>query len=444
MLHEVRLPEITRERLTDVVVLQLWLLFYAASKTGLGNADKQACAEKLDNCPRFRGRGHEIIGWIWNAPTKRLGYLNTFASDSTGTQAEKHEWIQQLSREIISLLKEARGSIVPLDKSTATSWQITAAEFFVSFYENILRQSPNPKARVVGFPRYIFSDSRDCQFGAQEFLRAFRNENKANLTICPACDEAPHSINAGNVCTNTGDRKIEADIDHYLPKETYPHLACHPYNLVPNCLTCNQRKKRNKDPLCRRGSDTNSRRHLEEIYQIYREKGLAETTYLKIDFGDSFDAPHIIGLIPKNGCSVRESLSVHQEIYQIPDGWQEPSETQEELLFNNVRNFLDSHDSPFDSPDVIDWLDAYLSEILRECGRKAYTILRTWLLVSHINEAASIFDASGNKIGNTAFLKELELQCEIQDPTFSIQLLSKQSIRNRIQQARTWREAQVI
>jgi hypothetical protein len=217
-------------------------------------------------------------------------------------------------------------------------------------------------------------------------------------------------------------------------------LACHPYNLVPTCLVCNQRKKRDKDPLSKSISGISIRRNLGDIYRLYREEGIAKNAYLEIDFNNSYQSPTIIGLNPRNGYNIRENISTLREIYQIPDGWQEPSEKEAENLFRRLQNFLDSKDSPFDSLEVIDWLDYYLCGILEEWGHQAYAVLTTWLLVQHIREALSVFDSSGKRVGRSAFLEELETLCEEQNPTCSTQLLSKPTVRDRIQKARNWRQ----
>jgi hypothetical protein len=65
----------------------------------------------------------------------------------------------------------------------------------------------------------------------------------------------------------------------------------------------------------------------------------------------------------------------------------------------------------------------------RSGGHQEYAVLRTWLLVKHIHEAASKFDSTGRKVGNTAFLQELEAVCGVQNLTCSTQLLSKPSIK---------------
>jgi hypothetical protein len=270
--------------------------------------------------------------WIWKASEARLGPLKKLAEDSTVTAYHKKKGIQRLARDVFGLLKSADGSIDPFE----------GTERGKLLYQNLYKllrgraqavsknfsSSPKLNRSVVGFPSYIFSDPHATQFGAQEFLRLFLEENKSELTICPACDEVPYSISAGKIYINTGDKKIEADIDHYLPKTSYPHLSCHPFNLVPTCPFCNQRKKRDKDPLAKNVSGISSRRNLNEIYQLYREEGSVNNTYLEINFSDSYKTPQIVELIPKSGCNLREILPSIREIYQIPDGWQEPSEKQ--------------------------------------------------------------------------------------------------------------------
>ncbi|MGG6239653.1 hypothetical protein ACQ4N7_13590 [Nodosilinea sp. AN01ver1] len=447
MLHEVRLPQVTLERLTDVVVLQTWLLFYAASKTSLNSSDKSDCARKLDKCPRFVGRGAQIADWIWNAEA-RLKPLREFSQSTEVSPFAKKNCIQRLSRDIFGLLNGTRFNISPFDGTD--DWQVAIADFFKYFYTGVLRETPKISKIpfkisqvTAGFPDYIFSDPLATRFGAQEFLRAFQKENKTNLTICPACDEAPYSISAGSVYVVLDDRKIEADIDHYLPKHLYPHLACHPYNLVPTCLPCNQRKKKTEDPLRTNQAGTSRSRSLADIHKPYRDGGLGQNTYLEIDLSNSFKEPIILSLQERNGHILQEAISVLGDVYGIPEGWQDTCDTQAELLFNDLYYLLDTHDSPFNSPEIIDWLDEYLYKLLTKWGREGYAILRTWLLVSYILETIAVFDQSGNKIGTTPLLQELEVLCGIQDTDSSSRLLSKSSIRQRIQDARSWREQQI-
>lgn len=439
MLHEVLLPQRTEECLTDIVYLQIWLLLFAASKTTLdatkGSADQHECATKLDKCPRFLGRGSEIAAWIWGAEKTRSGRLKEFAQDSSGSPIEKQKWLQKKSREITILLKRPKGPLEPFYPKNALSWQIKAADFFISFYEEVLRQNTNKKyvspfksdKTTVGFPAVILPASKATQFGAQEFLQEFKSTNKNFLVVCPACDESVYAISAGWQLTNKGGTKIFADIDHYLPKSVYPHLACHPYNLIPACQVCNERKKLNEDPL---GHYPN-RRNLEEIFQIYRELGLAHNTLLEIDVSSYPTPSTILKLEPFSGYPSRQCLTVLRDIYRIPDGWQEAIETRENSLFKRLVTHCMVGSFSFASDQIINGLTEFLLDLFDEWGRTTYAILEAWLLTAHINESKRVFDA-GQRNGDTHFLISLEKGCQEKQAKPLKQRLASSSILERV------------
>lgn len=76
-----------------------------------------------------------------------------------------------------------------------------------------------------------------------------RNEYGERLTtgnnyyICPYCKR--NYINV--IVSENKQRKIKPDLDHFYPKSLYPFLAVTLSNLIPSCLTCNQRCKGNID-----------------------------------------------------------------------------------------------------------------------------------------------------------------------------------------------------
>ena len=286
MIHNVHLPALTLERLTDVVVLQIWLLFYAASNSTLDQID---CGDRLNRCHRFRGRGDKIARWIWQAPESRLKPLQYFAQDPTPI-IDKRKWVKRLACEAFRLLKKPNGTLEALDNKTRTPWQKVASDFLIGFYENVLREAGSPRKTNPGFPAYIFSGNNPSSFGAQDFLTAFQAANPT-LFICPACDESKYSTKAGS---------IKTDIDHYLPKSKYPHLACHPYNLVPSCPACNQRIKKTSDPLTCQKTSLGTRRKLEDIFCLYRESGLWNKTYLEVS-PKSQNIPTEIGSLKAKG-----------------------------------------------------------------------------------------------------------------------------------------------
>lgn len=436
MIHEVRLPSLTCERLTDVVVLQLWLLFYAASRQTLDQSD---CATHLNRCPRFRGRGEQIAKWVWRASESRLKPLQDFALDPAPI-ADKRKWVKRLACEAFMILRQPMGTLKPFDNKIATSWQQAGADFLIAFYEKVLREAPSPTKKEAGFPAYIFSGVNPASFGAQEFLKEFKEKNKEHLSICPACDESPYSTQVGKITTDTKNGRITADIDHYLPKHRYPHLACHPYNLVPSCLPCNQRIKKGNDPLTCNIPNQGSRR-LEDIFMPYRESGLGKQTYLEIELGSKLHSARLGQLQPKQNLDLREKIDAFQETYSIPDRWSGRIDTIDESLFNDLRHFLDAQAASFNEPQIIDWLDYYLHKLLFEdCGKKADSIVMTWLLIAHIDEANLTFNNySGSKQKLSALLQELELLCGEQDDPMPSPRLSKASVRERIEKARNFR-----
>jgi hypothetical protein len=73
----------------------------------------------------------------------------------------------------------------------------------------------------------------------RSFKDAFWTAN-AELHACPACDRDK---------PDEGSRGDMSDADHFFPISRYPFLSIHPRNLVPVCPECNQRAKKDRDPI---------------------------------------------------------------------------------------------------------------------------------------------------------------------------------------------------
>ncbi|MEC4816404.1 MAG: hypothetical protein SAK29_24525 [Scytonema sp. PMC 1069.18] len=401
MIHNVDLPALTRERLTDVVVLQIWLLFYAASNSTLDQTD---CGDRLNRCHRFRGRGDKIAKWIWQASESRLKPLQDFAQDPTPS-TDKRKWVKRLAYEAFRLLKKPNGTLEALDNQTITPWQKAASDFLIGFYENVLRAAGSPRKRNPGFPAYIFSGNNPSSFGAQDFLKAFQAKNRT-LSICPACDEAKYSTKAGD---------IKTDIDHYLPKSKYPHLACHPYNLVPSCLACNQRIKKTSDPLICQRVNTGTRRKLEDIFCLYRDSGLWDTTYLEVTLKNQNNPTQIGSLKPKRGLNLSDRIDAFQETYRIPERWSEQVNEIEDEIYRNIEKLLDVfHFSFEDLQTLLDCFDYSLgTEYIEKRGQNSFSVARAWLLAALINEVEEVVQASSSSQPKSpALLEELKDRLE--------------------------------
>ncbi len=350
MIHQVRLPDKTLSRLTDIVMLQMSLLFYAVSKPELGDA---SCAKYLDGLKRFQGRGDKIAKWIWQAPVTRYGYLESFARRYSGEDdnAEKVErqakraWCRRLFNEIRVLFKNQDLFIAEVyNEQTAPPWQIAGAKFLNNFYDELKDK----------FPGYLFSEPSATDYNRQDLLKDFVEVNNG-LYVCAVCDEIIYYTKIED--------SIRTDIDHYLPRYLYPHFSCHPYNLVPICLLCNEAAKSKRDPLLKTNGD---RRHLHEIFLPYRERpGLGLETYVDIGFVKGENDEQQLKLkklvaYPKGGNSVslqqkafsepdivdsQKLIDALDDIYRIPHRWDEKADNVGETLFRRMRQFLQGNET---------------------------------------------------------------------------------------------------
>lgn len=64
--------------------------------------------------------------------------------------------------------------------------------------------------------------------------------------ICPYCYRSYINIIESSESDDT-EKAITPDLDHFFPKSRYPFLAVTLSNLVPSCLSCNQRAKNDED-----------------------------------------------------------------------------------------------------------------------------------------------------------------------------------------------------
>ncbi len=356
LLHGLELPETTRECLTDLVLLQISLLEYAAT-TPLTTINKgiDPCAQYLEHKgPRFFGQGSKIAEWFFDPRAKtRERLLTDFAQKYQATSKDKavqHKqkaWLKRIRAEISDLLDSnsplltvgdflENDAEAPLKKSkkklseeTELTYQEVAREFFLYFYKNYIGTDEK-------FPASIFTMFNKHPFGRQEILDAFLDENKG-LDICAVGDQSRYYTH--------GQQKTNSILDHYFPKETYPHFACHPYNLIPICYACNSSVKGSKDPFLNKDK---KRRSLSKKSLPYRHR-LSEQTYLDVEPGKQAELIQIKELKPrpdkvgKIDDDIQAAVELLQHIYQLPDRWGYSDQTIKifDILFRRIRHFLD-------------------------------------------------------------------------------------------------------
>jgi hypothetical protein len=339
MIHPVELPDLTRKRLTDLVMLQLRLLKYAANTKTLKETD---CAKFLNKSRRFRGRGAGIAKWLWRGPL-RLRLLREFAAGATSTA--KLQWVQELSSDVIKLLRrEPDGDLHAQNCTVAPVWQQRGDDFLQKFYSDWYER---------GFPECFFSEVIEGPFTRHDFLEAFRNTNYS-LYVCAACDDARA------ISGQEGD--LKSSIDHYLPKELYPHLILHPFNLVPGCQLCNSAKKTN-DITGRPGS----RRDLGKIILPYREAGLRESTYLQAKFKGATLFVQFGQLKPLRGFDVQSRIEAFSDVFNIPARWTGSVDHIGETLFRTMKQFRGANSKAVKAPAG---LLAFMEDMLNAFGHE--------------------------------------------------------------------------
>lgn len=393
MIHEVRLPEQTNKMLMEVVELQLSLLQYAAARDLI---DQVSCADYLNNIRARRlrlltaGRSEKIAKWIWKSE-KRHKPLALFA---TGSCKEKYALLDRILVEL-HLFESGSGQMMPLAiPKTQPEWQTGAWKFFQQFYDEL----------DYRLPAYLFSPPNKIRLRKRDLLRAFQKKNR-KLHYCAACDESPYY---------SGKRTI---FDHYFPKSLYPHLSCHPFNLIAICYFCNH-KKHNVDPLKGRSG---RRLDLEEILQPYHEIGLGIRTYLEVRIqkaGTQFGE-----LKPRRGESLAQRIEVLADLYDIPNRWTDKIDEIEDSLFRQIRQVL--RDPLFIPPRIsveqailhlLDWL---FNDSLKNQGKEKLGFAFTWYLAARINQEVEPYVLSASP-APSALLQEIHSWIERGDLTIMI------------------------
>lgn len=439
MIHPLTIPPIAAKHLEDIVLLQIDLLYFAASE----EANEGTCASYLDNHPldsRFKGHGRDIADWLWGHNTsKRHEHLKRFASTLTTGDAQydrqcKMEWCLRLQSEVRAFSDESCTSLKLekfmeperppncKDSAAVRTSKDEAYCFLLYFYEEFLEGKKR-------FPAKLFTGPDAVDFGRQDFLKEFLKVNDG-LEMCPLCDESRFYSQGGDL--------IHTQLDHFLPKSLYPHLACHPYNLIPICHTCNSSYKGSRDPF---DAGNGGRRALNPYILPYRLAQFSRNTFLDVQIGRQTRGAalqeslsnlagiatsiYIRSLLPHKDTKdmelVEDAIRILSDLYRIPDRWAEPSAVNRlgETLFRRMRQFLDrgriiphGYDLQLEIYTALEQLLYYLDQEDLKKDPSAFAL--TWILVALINEelisSQSHFDevSSPLKSKTSSLLQELE------------------------------------
>ena len=374
MFHSITLPKITRRNLTKAMWWQFDLLIWAARAP---TVNREECGKWLQRHPVHRVGADAIARWTFSWEDARESICK-FAEDTTAKPDEKIRWIRQRRREAKRLLCKPKGEIdnVIYPSVKNPTWQTHAKTFWISFYNRFRKQ---------GLPAELLGPYVTDGFTDQIFLKSFLDRNK-HLCVCPVCDTTAFFT----VVQREKGSEVYTDIDHYLPKSSYPHLAIHPYNLMPLCHNCNSGTKGEEDPL---DAGSGTRYKLEDIWLPYRHAGLSRSLYVTIIPAGKdllFDA-----FVLKSGGDMPAQLDavidVLSRVYDIPGRWKQRMEEISDKLFRRMRDYSRFYGTPPIESNALEHFDELLFLFDQEdAAREPYAIPMAWLLVYLLNAERSI------------------------------------------------------
>lgn len=425
MIHKIQLPEETKSKLCEVVRLQMALLTYAATQSSL---DPDLTADFINRYRVFHGRGREIVkalrgGNSGDQNSKRWQLLEKFATNRDGLDflspirlmMEKVQVVRLMKCDVyrlwqgsvnvgMSFFMDVRKSTIFLpdnlistrqfaeanvrreQKCKFPGWLCAAQEFLISFYEWL-----NPQ-----IPGNLFHNGQS--YSRQTALRVFSEQNPKHY-VCAICDE--HSFRT------IYDGHHLSDLEHYFPKTIYPHLACHPYNLVPICGACNQ-VHNDRDPLY--DVATGKRRTLGDVFLPYREQALDKNVAISV-VGEE-DANVQLSLDIVDSTQIDDfcmKLVVLGEVYKIPIRWQDKRDEIEDHLWRRIRQFLADDVAVIDALDSKEYIQRKMHRLLAyfedDLGRDPLAFPGLWLLA---NLVVTELDAwGGSSSEQSPFLSEV-------------------------------------
>ena len=309
--------------------------------------------------------------------------LNQFAN---GPQAEKTQFISDIISDIILFFRPKAATFrIAISKDEPLNWKKGARDFLYEFYD----------LWKYGFPDCIFSHPR-IKYTRQDFVREFEKRNPG-LFICAVCDGAAYS-------TKTA-KRIYTSVDHFFPRSIYPHLSCHPLNLIPICSNCNSYIKRDVDPL----------KSKEQLYQLldyilpYQklEISFSKKSYVAVvkrdPREDRLKHPMRLELRPARVFDAGNKILTFNYLYSVDERWSESLDEIEDHVFRRITHYLSLIDPVnllSDPTALIRYLKALMSQTdMENIGKDPYAFPMVWLFKSYIDqieaqkENASIYKA---------------------------------------------------
>lgn len=254
------------------------------------------------------------------------------------------------------------------------TWKIGAKNFLYTFYDLF----------DDGFSKSLFSTVwNGKKYTRQNFVKEFQERN-SSLFICAICDGSAYS-------TRT-ESQIHTSVEHFFPRSIYPHLSCHPLNLVPICSNCNSYIKGDANPLVLNGQPIG----LLDFILPYQKQGFAfrEKAYIAVvkrDRGqDRQQHPLRLELRPARDFQAGNKINTFNNLYKVDERWSESLHEIEDQVFRRVTQFLslvDPANLTSDPTALSRYFKLLMAQTdLENLGKDPYAFPMVWLLKSYMDQ----------------------------------------------------------
>lgn len=378
MIHTVKMPEQDAAWLNEILDLQIAILRFASELSSPIGAGGSELSERLSDRSEVDNNAEAITAWVVRK-TGLFKHLSDFA-EFNDTSA-KGMLISQIAADM-DLLKSSKpeGTLqIRLPRHTHSGWQLAVGRFLYQWYDTWSK-------RGLDYFLFVSRDPSQGRYSRQDFLENYVDSNP-RLLSCPICDAGAYR--------NETTKGVYTSIDHFFPRSLYPHLALHPYNLLPMCPACNSGQAGQGDPQDGVGS-------ISELNLPYRGQGLGERVYIRFDFRPLSEAAvesdaHALKLsfevADGQDSALSKAIERFNAIYAIDERWNKPRSLTliDEHAFRRIRQFLLSDvqrgEAVSDPKFLMGRLELLMALVQKEgVGRDPFAFATVWWLMWQIQQ----------------------------------------------------------
>lgn len=339
MLHLINPPEgEVEENLFALVDYQRQLLAFAATSVACDLATLQASVRP------------DLTRWVTGKRNLYTALIDLVACDV----AEKAQVLQDFIHDQDFWITSDPNNFQFAFASSATPAHQHAATCLKEFFQNL-----HASGAIVPHP----SKARK-----EQIVEGYLETNPDLLGACPCCQ--------GTWAEQASHGASSYTLEHIFHKEQYPTLSVHPYNLLPICNVCNQRRG-NRDALrTPRGAQLTVGRAFHPFFRPVLE-------YVELECRSSGLRPEQLRFrnLPTHLEDWSEAVDTYAHLYEIPRRWEQRWYEIDALASLLIRTGIEARQhqtQPLTQEDFEQVVRMVIGRFRREHGRYHYPAQR-WL-----------------------------------------------------------------